>query len=105
MSGSERSLQDAVGPCSSVTASTWSAVRWAPSSRRGRPSAFANRPRVDRPDLLGQSLSVYANVSRQRQMVGRRVAVMGSPVAFFEVSSRDHARAQRFYAELFGWEV
>jgi uncharacterized protein len=30
---------------------------------------------------------------------------MGSPVAFFEVSSRDHGRAQRFYSELFGWEV
>jgi predicted enzyme related to lactoylglutathione lyase len=30
---------------------------------------------------------------------------MGAPVAFFEVSSPDSARAQRFYAELFGWQV
>jgi hypothetical protein len=26
-------------------------------------------------------------------------------VAFFEVSSSDHERAQKFYAELFGWQV
>jgi predicted enzyme related to lactoylglutathione lyase len=30
---------------------------------------------------------------------------MGMPVAFFEVVSDDHERAQRFYAELFGWQV
>ncbi|NHC12467.1 VOC family protein [Motilibacter deserti] len=30
---------------------------------------------------------------------------MGAPVAFFEVSSPDHERAQQFYAELFGWKV
>ena len=30
---------------------------------------------------------------------------MGAPVAFFEVSSPDAERAQRFYAELFGWQV
>ncbi|MCW2898088.1 MAG: glyoxalase/bleomycin resistance protein/dioxygenase [Streptosporangiaceae bacterium] len=30
---------------------------------------------------------------------------MGAPVAFFEVSSSDHERAQKFYAELFGWQV
>jgi predicted enzyme related to lactoylglutathione lyase len=30
---------------------------------------------------------------------------MGVPVAFFEVSSPDHVRAQRYYAELFGWQV
>jgi predicted enzyme related to lactoylglutathione lyase len=28
---------------------------------------------------------------------------MGAPVAFFEIISDDHERAQRFYAELFGW--
>ena len=27
------------------------------------------------------------------------------PVAFFEVLSPDHERAQKFYAELFGWSV
>jgi predicted enzyme related to lactoylglutathione lyase len=27
---------------------------------------------------------------------------MGAPVAFFEIISTDHERAQRFYAELFG---
>jgi uncharacterized protein len=30
---------------------------------------------------------------------------MGHPVAFFEVVSPDHERAQKFYAELFGWSV
>ena len=30
---------------------------------------------------------------------------MGKPVAFFEVISADHERAQRFYGELFGWQV
>lgn len=30
---------------------------------------------------------------------------MGQPVAFFEVVSPDHERAQEFYAELFGWKV
>ena len=30
---------------------------------------------------------------------------MGQPVAFFEVVSPDHERAQKFYAELFGWQV
>jgi uncharacterized protein len=30
---------------------------------------------------------------------------MGQPVAFFEVISPDAERAQRFYADLFGWQV
>lgn len=30
---------------------------------------------------------------------------MGHPVAFFEVISPDHERAQAFYRELFGWRV
>jgi uncharacterized protein len=30
---------------------------------------------------------------------------MGQPVAFFEVISPDHVRAQAFYSELFGWQV
>ncbi len=30
---------------------------------------------------------------------------MGAPVAWFEVTSTDHERAQKFYAELFGWSV
>jgi predicted enzyme related to lactoylglutathione lyase len=30
---------------------------------------------------------------------------MGAPVAFFEIISDQHERAQRFYAELFGWQV
>jgi predicted enzyme related to lactoylglutathione lyase len=30
---------------------------------------------------------------------------MGQPVAFFEVISSDAPRAQKFYAELFGWQV
>jgi len=30
---------------------------------------------------------------------------MGQPVAFFEVISPDHERAQKFYGELFGWLV
>lgn len=30
---------------------------------------------------------------------------MGEPVTFFEVLSPDAARAQKFYAELFGWHV
>ena len=30
---------------------------------------------------------------------------MGQPVAFFEVVSADHERAQKFYSELFGWQV
>src|SRR5260370_10839817 len=30
---------------------------------------------------------------------------MGQPVAFFEVVSPDAERAQKFYAELFGWQV
>lgn len=30
---------------------------------------------------------------------------MGQPVAFFEVSSPNHERAQKFYAELFNWQV
>jgi predicted enzyme related to lactoylglutathione lyase len=30
---------------------------------------------------------------------------MGQPVAFFEVISPNQERAQKFYAELFGWQV
>src|SRR5260370_29253649 len=30
---------------------------------------------------------------------------MGQPVAFFEIISPDHERAQKFYSELFGWQV
>src|SRR5438067_9817107 len=30
---------------------------------------------------------------------------MGKPVAFFEVTSANHDRAQKFYAELFDWKV
>ncbi len=30
---------------------------------------------------------------------------MGQPVAFFEVISPEPERVQRFYAELFGWQV
>lgn len=30
---------------------------------------------------------------------------MGQPVAFFEVISPDAAAAQKFYAELFGWQI
>ncbi len=30
---------------------------------------------------------------------------MGQPVAFFEVVSTEPERAQKFYGELFGWEV
>jgi uncharacterized protein len=30
---------------------------------------------------------------------------MGQPVAFFEVLSTEPERAQKFYAELFGWQV
>ncbi|MGZ4626129.1 MAG: VOC family protein [Kineosporiaceae bacterium] len=30
---------------------------------------------------------------------------MGRPVAFFEVTSPDHERAQKFYAELFDWRI
>ena len=30
---------------------------------------------------------------------------MGQPVAFFEIVSPDHERAQKFYRELFGWQV
>ncbi|HEY3261427.1 MAG TPA: VOC family protein [Pseudonocardiaceae bacterium] len=30
---------------------------------------------------------------------------MGQPVAFFEVISPDHERAQKFYGELFDWRV
>ncbi len=30
---------------------------------------------------------------------------MGRPIAFFEVISSEPERAQRFYAELFGWQV
>ena len=30
---------------------------------------------------------------------------MGQPVAFFEVVSAEAERAQKFYAELFGWHV
>jgi predicted enzyme related to lactoylglutathione lyase len=30
---------------------------------------------------------------------------MGMPIAFFEVVSDDHERAQKFYAALFDWQV
>lgn len=30
---------------------------------------------------------------------------MGMPVAFFEIVSDDHERAQQFYAALFDWQV
>ncbi len=30
---------------------------------------------------------------------------MGKPVAFFEIVSADHERAQQFYADLFDWKV
>ncbi|MDX6333217.1 MAG: uncharacterized protein QOG05_557 [Streptosporangiaceae bacterium] len=30
---------------------------------------------------------------------------MGQPVAFFEITSPDAGRAQKFYGELFGWQI
>ena len=30
---------------------------------------------------------------------------MGQPVAFFEIVSPDTTRAQKFYADLFGWKI
>jgi predicted enzyme related to lactoylglutathione lyase len=30
---------------------------------------------------------------------------VGQPVAFFEVISSDHERAQKFYSELFAWQI
>ncbi len=30
---------------------------------------------------------------------------MGQPIAFFEVVSLAHERAQRFYRELFDWQI
>jgi uncharacterized protein len=30
---------------------------------------------------------------------------MGQPVAYFEITTPDHERAQKFYSELFGWTV
>jgi predicted enzyme related to lactoylglutathione lyase len=30
---------------------------------------------------------------------------MGQPVAFFEILNPDHERAQKFYRELFGWQL
>lgn len=30
---------------------------------------------------------------------------MGAPVAWFEITSTDHERAQQFYRDLFGWTV
>src|SRR5690349_11754506 len=30
---------------------------------------------------------------------------MGQPVAFFEIVSTEPERAQKFYAELFGWQI
>ena len=30
---------------------------------------------------------------------------MGQPMAYFEVTSPDHERAQKFYRELFSWQV
>jgi len=30
---------------------------------------------------------------------------MGQPIAFFEVISPDHERAQKFYGELFNWQI
>ena len=30
---------------------------------------------------------------------------MGKPVAFFEMTSLDHERAQKFYSELFEWQI
>lgn len=30
---------------------------------------------------------------------------MGAPIAWFEITSADHERAQKFYRELFGWSV
>jgi hypothetical protein len=36
---------------------------------------------------------------------GQKGAVMGQPVAFFEIISSDPARARAFYAELFGWQA
>jgi len=31
--------------------------------------------------------------------------IMGQPVAFFEIISPNAERAQKFYAELFGWKI
>jgi len=36
---------------------------------------------------------------------GERSKTMGAPVAWFEVTSTDHERAQKFYGELFGWTI
>jgi uncharacterized protein len=30
---------------------------------------------------------------------------MGQPIAFFEILSTDHQRAQDFYAGMFGWQI
>src|ERR1022692_2103121 len=38
-------------------------------------------------------------------MLDKKGSTMGQPVAFFEVISPDAERAQKFYAELFGWQV
>ena len=37
-------------------------------------------------------------------MLGKEQTV-GQPAAFFEVVSPDHERAQKFYSDLFGWQV
>src|SRR3954447_18635346 len=46
---------------------------------------------------------VDANVSVVRRR--GRSPQMGMPIAFFEVVSDDHERAQKFYAALFDWQV
>src|SRR5260370_3054232 len=47
---------------------------------------------------------VTANVSQDTR-TGKGGSAMGQPVAFFEVVSQDAPRAQKFYADLFGWQV
>src|SRR5260370_10284956 len=47
---------------------------------------------------------VTANVSQDTR-TGTGGSAMGQPVAFFEVVSQDAPRAQKFYADLFGWQV
>jgi uncharacterized protein len=37
------------------------------------------------------------------KLTERKEAVMGQPVAFFEIVSPDAERARAFYTELFGW--
>src|SRR5215210_6639719 len=61
----------------------------------------------DRPFPFRDRDATMARVSRkpQRRAAGEKGTTMGQPVVHFEVIGKDAEKLQRYYSELFGWEI